>query len=228
MQWGAYGYRLRRHFARDQLDIAVDLLKANPNDRRVVLQMWDIHSDLDVSSKDIPCNNLIYPRIVSGKLDITVCCRSNDMIWGAYGANLVHFSIIQEYLAGRIGVGVGTYYQVSNNFHAYEDVFQKLSARMRGGVAGTTNEYFDHPAMPIGTNWEEWDNDLENFMNVPFDSDYTNMWFHHTALPIYTAALCHREKRPDKAMSSATEILDPHWRKACVEWLERRNQNAEK
>jgi hypothetical protein len=62
-------------------------------------------------------------------LDLTVCCRSNDAIWGAHGANAVHFSVLQEYLAARIGVGVGTMYQWSNNYHAYESELENLTRR---------------------------------------------------------------------------------------------------
>jgi hypothetical protein len=53
--------------------------------------------------------------------------RSNDMIWGAYGANAVQFSFLQEYLAAAIGAWVGTYRQVSNSFHVYPEVFTKVS-----------------------------------------------------------------------------------------------------
>ena len=51
--------------------------------------------------------------------------RSNDIVWGAYGANAVQFSMLQEYIAAHIGVPVGWYEQVSTNFHAYENVWDK-------------------------------------------------------------------------------------------------------
>ena len=47
-------------------------------------------------------------KIKNGRLQMTVHCRSNDIIWGTYGANAVHFSILQEYVAARIGVDLGT------------------------------------------------------------------------------------------------------------------------
>jgi thymidylate synthase len=94
--------------------------------------------DLLRAVRDRPCNTHVYLRVRNIEdytpaspsndtpsqefrdvLDITVCCRSNDMLMGGYGANAVHFSVLQEYLACRIGVGVGTYYQISNNFHVY-------------------------------------------------------------------------------------------------------------
>lgn len=156
---GAYGHRWRGHFWRDnhvvppgaapgrhidQLDEAVRILKEDPTSRQVVIAMWDPTIDLGVPGlKDRPCNTHIYLRVrmteamVSGDqmtgagpvLDLTVMCRSNDIIWGAYGANAVHFSVLQEYLAARIGVDVGTFYQVSNNFHAYEKELHRLAAR---------------------------------------------------------------------------------------------------
>lgn len=106
----------------DQLDRVVEQLRTNPRDRRVVIQMWDPAVDIDRNingSKDVPCNITALPFETDGKLNLTVFCRSNDMVLGAYGANAVHFSFLLEYLAARVGLGVGNYYQVSNNFHAY-------------------------------------------------------------------------------------------------------------
>lgn len=52
-------------------------------------------------------------------LDMTVINRSNDMIWGMLGANVVHFSFLQEYVAAMVGVEVGHYHQITNNLHVY-------------------------------------------------------------------------------------------------------------
>lgn len=97
---GAYGHRWQHHFHFDQLTLIIRALKANPDDRRCVLQMWDTIADLGWPKRDIPCNTQAYfSRDYLGRLDMTVCCRSNDIIWGAYGANAVHFSMLQEFLA---------------------------------------------------------------------------------------------------------------------------------
>lgn len=123
---GAYGYRWRRQFDVDQLDEIVRALSSNADDRRAVLQMWDTRLDLGRDGKDVPCNTMATFQIgASGALDMTVFCRSNDIIWGAYFANAFHFGLLLDYLADRIGVLVGTYTQVSVNYHAYVDVFQQ-------------------------------------------------------------------------------------------------------
>lgn len=125
--FGAYGYRWRKAFNVDQLPIIARRLRENPDDRRCVLQMWDTRLDLDRAFKDVPCNLIAtFQRDAFGKLDLTVFCRSNDIIWGAYGANVVHFSILQQYIAHAIGCRMGTYTQISVNWHAYLDTFEKV------------------------------------------------------------------------------------------------------
>ncbi|WP_217469305.1 thymidylate synthase, partial [Staphylococcus aureus] len=48
---GAYGYRWRQHFGFDQLNAVVKALKANPDDRRCVVQMWSAQDDLGREGK---------------------------------------------------------------------------------------------------------------------------------------------------------------------------------
>lgn len=133
---GAYGHRWLYYFGIDQLAAAVRRLRANKDDRRVVLGMWDAREDLDRwvrdmsgeppypparEGRDVPCNLTATLQVSrEAKLDLVVFCRSNDVVWGAYGANAVHFSVMQEYVARQLGVEVGTYTQVSVNYHAYE------------------------------------------------------------------------------------------------------------
>lgn len=231
IQWGAYGFRWREHFAMDQLDVVVDALSADPYDRRVVISMWDPESDLGRSVKDVPCNTHVYPRIVNGKLDLTVCCRSNDIIWGAYGANAVHFSVLQEYLAGRIGVPMGILYQISNNWHAYTNVLDKfapvgytaLSDGYQMGLVAST---------PIGTRWDVWDDDLDKFMDfhnklvatedhrdLPLHK-FQNAWFRQVAVPMAHTWWLHKKKKHDLARLEAAEVKASDWRMAAMMWLE--------
>ena len=126
---GAYGYRWRSWFGRDQLYEVINRLSVFPEDRRVVLTMWDPKVDLlidPLKAKDVPCNTHVYFKIRDGKLHMTVCCRSNDMIWGAYGANAVHMSMLQEFIANALNVSVGVYTQISDSYHAYHDVYSEL------------------------------------------------------------------------------------------------------
>jgi thymidylate synthase len=250
-QHGAYGFRWRRHFDMeggghrnlpDQLETLVHLLTVNPRDRRVVLTMWDPVADLGIDRRDVPCNTHAYLRVRTADkwgpgpsvnarseevLDLTVCCRSNDAIWGAYGANAVHFSMLQEYLAGRIGVGVGRYTQFSNDLHIYVDVLDKMGEPTPAGeYPGTA---------PIGQDWSCWDEDLRQFMawteaDEPDQEpqEYPrNPWFHDTAEPLFVAHTYWKRGERDHALEIINDAavgpnIAPDWRRAAREWMGRR------
>ncbi len=182
---GAYGHRWRNHFGFDQLEELISELSTNPKTRRCVLSMWDGHEDLQAAaagSLDVPCNTHIYFRVnPSGALDMTVCCRSNDAVWGAHGANVVHFSFLLEYIADCLGCQVGIMYQVSNNYHIYterDDVKRLVTMTAPGDVNdlahGISNYAVDdrylslrtttYPVITAGTSLErrqEWHKNAE-------------------------------------------------------------------
>lgn len=119
----AYGYRLRRHFGHDQLKEAVDILKHEDTSRQVVLQIWD-HEDLTKKTKDKACNLSLIVSVNGGKLQMMVVNRSNDVVYGGVtGANPVHMSFFQQYLADKLSIPIGRLYMVSNNVHVYTELY---------------------------------------------------------------------------------------------------------
>lgn len=123
----AYGFRWRKWFVQDQLQILTRLLRDNPLDRQCVLAMWDPMHDLGRAGKAVPCNLIATFTVdpIWKTLDLTVFCRSNDIIWGTYGANAVHFGFLLEYMSLKTGIPVGKYTQISINYHAYEEPYKK-------------------------------------------------------------------------------------------------------
>jgi thymidylate synthase len=121
---GAYGYRWRNHFGFDQIELLINELKSNPTTRRAVLIMhdaWDLTYGIN-GGLDQCCNFAIMFDVVDNALNMTVVNRSNDSVLGACGANLVHMSILHEYMAGMTNMPVGVYYQTSNNMHLYTEL----------------------------------------------------------------------------------------------------------
>jgi hypothetical protein len=153
-------------------------------------------------------------------------CRSNDIVWGAYGANAVHFSMLQEYLAGMIGVGVGTMYQISNNFHAYKSVYERVWPTE--SLSWMMYETGAVRPMPIGTDWEHWDDDLDLFLQSPNRAEaYKNRWFGDVAVPMFVSHRLFREGKHASAITEAREIKAEDWRLAALQWLERRMKKFE-
>lgn len=84
---GAYGKRLGFDLAVEpelwkysQIQNLIEVLKKDRHSRRGVLCLWQPMMDLNIPSKDIPCNDLIFVKIRDDRLNITVCCRSNDIL----------------------------------------------------------------------------------------------------------------------------------------------------
>lgn len=248
---GAYGHRWRNYFGYDQLDMLAKELKRNPASRRCVLGMWDnggtmngraigddsnpMISDLDWGiggGKDIPCNTHIYFRVNNNALDITVLCRSNDVLWGAYGANAVHFSILQEYMAARVGLPVGRMYQFSNNFHVYPEVIGGAAGAMAMAVNAEKCDLYQMKKMviqPLVQSAERFDKEVVDFCRYLLDpgleAKFEEPFLRDTALPMYRAWSLHKQRDYVKADLAARAIWADDWREASVNWIQRRRDN---
>lgn len=118
----------------DQFKYIVECFKDDLNTRRAVLNIDDTMKDefgndgkIKVT-KDIPCTRLLHFQCnsLNGKLDLTVFMRSNDFLWGASAVNIFNFTFIQEYFSAILGMEIGSYYHIANNFHYYEDKKNKV------------------------------------------------------------------------------------------------------
>lgn len=233
---GAYGNRLRNAFGYDQLTAAVSILQNKPDSRQVVLSIWDGREDLGATTKDLPCNDLIMLKIRDGKLNMTVCNRSNDAIWGAYGANVVQFSMLQEWLATMIGVGVGHYVQQSDSFHAYTDNpfwqhalttpltdsnMYRLSSMEPCPLASSPSDalLFRGDCEALCYAAEHMSGDLL----LPF---YRSTFFRRVVVPAIRAYDYYKNKRYVEANGELVHVTAGDWRLAMMQWVSRRQERA--
>ena len=238
---GAYGHRWVKHFGVDQLDMVANELKQDPDSRRCVVQMWDARVDLGHrTSKDLPCNTQLYfwmNAYNKNNLDMTICCRSNDIIWGAYGANAVHFSFLQEFMAALIGCEIGRMYQMSNNFHAYLSTFEPLRSlgeKARNDLSpdniASTCPYDTVPVLPYplisGTPVSRWLQELDIVLSEGHALGVTDPWLRHVLIPMMQAHGVWRTHTGKSRYTGALEILynvrSDDWRIAATEWIQRR------
>jgi thymidylate synthase len=263
-QPAAYGYRWRNYFGHDQLMDVILELRQNPDSRRVVLAMWDggARSSWDRAnglvveneqpgdfyaavsgSNDVPCNTHAYFDTIDGRLNMTVCCRSNDIIWGAYGANAVHFSFLLEFISAATNIPMGVYRQFSNNFHLYTNIVPAENIIGMSLDAQNTDKYLMKegpnslvrvPTQPplrkvplMETDLELFEDDLKAFMAEDRHHLYLNSFFSQVAQPMYDAHANYREKNYNKALDHAADIKAEDWRIACVDWLQRRKVRYE-
>ena len=113
--YGAYGDRMYM-----QIPHLIKRLEDEVTDRRAVLTIWGAE-DLVAETKDPPCNTQVMFKLRGKQLHMSVINRSNDLHWGLHAVNLFQFGVLQEYIACRLGVQMGTQTHFSNSLHIYTD-----------------------------------------------------------------------------------------------------------
>ena len=234
--WGAYGWRWRDYFHKDQIKVVIEMLGNNSDERRCVLQMLYANKDLGRDSKDVPCNTSIYFKIRDKQLHMTVCNRSNDMLWGAYGANAVHMSMLQEYIAGHLEIDMGTYRQVSDSFHVYHN---EVWERVKGveidpwNYSNLKNPYDTLDGITYTnfiTNAKVFDWELDRFFHIhpedmaSYDDDtWDNPAFKNIAVPMVKTFNAHKKRDYELAYKEVMSILPNDWMTACFDWIKKRD-----
>lgn len=226
---GAYGHRWRSHFGFDQLEKIAEALTQNPDDRRAYLQIWDAQTDLGRDGKDFPCNvGIGFEVSAHGRLDMSVFNRSNDLVWGATGANAVHMSFLQEVMASWIRVPVGRYWQITKNMHVYDSVWEKYKPIIH---KQEMDDWYEKgvvsPFPVVNEDIKIWFEDLSIFMDEGPIIGFRDPFFRKVVVPIYIAWQNYKSSEGDR-IQRAREVLKncaaTDWRLACDEWLARRQK----
>ncbi len=155
LYYGAYGQRLRFRFGIDQIRYAFESLRARPDTRQVVLQIWDAASDLPIEagqprSQDIPCNVCSLLKVREERLEWVQVMRSNDLKLG-WPHNVVQFTTLQEMLAGWLGLKPGPYIHFSDSLHVYLDQLDEL---------------VESPTFALEPNSDRWELSYSDTMDV--------------------------------------------------------------
>lgn len=120
----------------DQLRYVIEKFREDPTTREAAITIHDPNADnFDyqgepnykphlLKTKDTPCTRSIHFMVVDGKMNCYVDMRSNDILWGFSAVNVFNFTLMQEYVAGIVGVPVGKYYHKADNLHVYENHFE--------------------------------------------------------------------------------------------------------
>lgn len=203
------------------------------------------------ASKDVCCNLSVMfsiretrrsaqgvrvPDAVDRHLDMTVTNRSNDLIWGMLGANVVHFSFLQEYMATRLGVEVGVYNQFTNNLHVY---CTRKDYKPAAWLADETPDaYVEQPInyVPLVQNADRFDQEVARFIDVDWTDanplqpgwhGFLEPFLETVASPMCRAFAMHKARDYSAAIYWCNEIKADDWRIACYNWIEKRRVGYE-
>lgn len=107
----------------NQIAKVIEQLKECGHTRRAQAITWQPWSDAD--HVDPPCLQSLWFRVQDDKLNMNVRFRSNDLLKAAF-PNMVALIELQNYVAQRVGVGVGSYIHLSDSMHIYGKDFGEL------------------------------------------------------------------------------------------------------
>ena len=211
----AYGHRARHAFGIDQLQAVVEVLKKAPGTRQAIVQLWH-PSDLTSTTKDKACNMSMVFSVAEGKLNLTVFNRSNDAIYGnVTGANPVHFSYFQQWVADTAGYRMGNMYFVSNNLHVYLDLYEHWN-KVKGQPVKESEEaiYF-----PLGELREIEDLCYDIMGKKTIHARYVSKHLEYVVKPMMNAWIA-RKYLKESPYPHLSDVACPALKKACMNWLE--------
>lgn len=245
---GAYGDRLRNwpdetinNDGMDQIIQVINLLREKPDTRQAVMSIWNPAQDLGTPTKDMPCNDMIMFQARDGYLHMTVCNRSNDAIWGAYGANAVQFSMLHEVIAVASGLEVGYYVQQSNSYHIYpSNPFwqQYLAGNYARGEVHNPYMLPDFQPWPVASSAPEamallddcWDlvqlvGKDTTYADI-VNTEWTTPLFKEVVVPMVYGYGHYKDGDYEGAVQGLSHIAADDWRAACMAWVMRRRDKA--
>lgn len=127
-KWGelgpVYGKQWRRWEGSDgqvfdQLAMAVEQIKKNPNSRRILVSAWNV-SDVAGHKKTAPplCHTLFQFYVMDGKLSCQLYQRSADVFLGV-PFNIASYSMLTHMIAQVCGLQVGDFVHTFGDAHLY-------------------------------------------------------------------------------------------------------------
>ena len=120
----AYGWVVKEY---NQIDNLIHSLKTNPQDRRMMINLWQIpHLATGALA---PCVFLSMWDVTDGRLNCMVVQRSGDMGLGV-PFNTTQYAVLVHMIAQVTGLKPGLFTHVINNAHIYENHVEAMKEQL--------------------------------------------------------------------------------------------------
>lgn len=112
----------------DQIGRVIELLKTDPNSRRMVVTAWEPGNAL--SSKLPPCHYTFVFNVQAGRLNCHLTQRSGDIALGV-PFNLAAYSLLTQILAQECGFELGFFSHTIVDAHIYVNHIEGLKEQLK-------------------------------------------------------------------------------------------------
>jgi thymidylate synthase len=111
----------------DQISIALDKIKNNPNDRGIIVSAWNI-ADLDKMALR-PCHCLFQFYVADGKLSCQLYQRSCDTFLGL-PFNIASYALLTHMVAQQCDLEVGDFVWTGGDVHLYNNHIEQSKEQL--------------------------------------------------------------------------------------------------
>jgi len=111
----------------DQIQTAIDLIKNNPDSRRIIVSAWNV-SDLDRMALP-PCHAFFQFYVINGRLDCQLYQRSADVALGV-PFNIASYALLLSMMAKECGLTPGYFIHTLGDVHIYLNHIDGLRAQI--------------------------------------------------------------------------------------------------
>jgi thymidylate synthase len=112
----------------DQISRAVDLIRRDPNSRRIIVNAWNV-SDLELMALT-PCHALFQFWVGDGKLSCQLYQRSADFFLGV-PFNIASYALLTHMFAQQCDLGVGEFVWTGGDSHLYLNHLDQADTQLK-------------------------------------------------------------------------------------------------
>src|SRR5207245_11733719 len=111
----------------DQISAALDLLRTDPNSRRIVVSAWNVG---EISQMALPpCHAFFQFYVADGRLSCQLYQRSADLFLGV-PFNIASYALLTHMMSDQARLSVGEFVWTSGACHIYDTHFQPVPLQL--------------------------------------------------------------------------------------------------
>ena len=118
---------VREDYEIDQLQEAIDLIKSNPDSRRIIVNAWNVAELKEMALP--PCHAFFQFYVADGRLSCQLYQRSADIFLGT-PYNIASYALLTHMIAHITGLEVGEFVWTGGDCHLYANHLEQADEQL--------------------------------------------------------------------------------------------------